>query len=271
MSVAVEIANSLAERATHHAGTFGDRVLQRIEELIGSRFERTLETGCGKSTIFFSRTAKEHLCFAIDDRSYRDSSVAFVEANPLFRPDACRFVFGPTQATLPRHAFAPEPFDVVLLDGPHGYPFVELEYYFVYPHIRTGGYLIVDDVHIPTIGRFADFLFEDPMFELVETISTTALFRRTMTPLFDPLSDGWWQQPYNRRRVSPKKTDIHLADRAPQDFFTTQGLDHLLMEGRLQIHLGEKSQGAKPAVEPPQPEAVVRPGLLTRLAAALRG
>src|SRR4051794_29780417 len=100
MSVAVEIANSLAANATHHAGTFGNLVLQRIEELIGSRFERTLETGCGKSTIFFSRTAKEHLCFAIDDRTFKDSSVAFVEASPLFRPDACRFVFGPTQATL---------------------------------------------------------------------------------------------------------------------------------------------------------------------------
>lgn len=271
MSIAVEIAESLAADASHHGGTFNDLVLQRLEELIGSSFGRTLETGCGKSTIFFSRASREHLAFAIDDRGAPGSSLAFVEASPLFRPEACRFVLGPTQATLPRHAFDPPAFDVVLLDGPHGYPFVELEYYFLYPQICPGGHLIVDDVHIPTIGRFADFLFEEPMFELVETVVTTALFRRTEAPAFDPLCDGWWRQPYNRRRISPGKADLHLADRPPVDFFSAQKLDQLLMDGHLGVHLGEAPQGARPSYVPPPPEPPPRPGLIARLAAALKG
>ena len=45
-----------------------------------------------------------------------------------------------------------------------------------------------------------DFLAEDEMFELVEIVSTTAVFRRTERPLFSPHGDRWWEQRYNRRR-----------------------------------------------------------------------
>ena len=110
-----------------------------------------------------------------------------------------------------------------------------MEYYFVYPHIKPGGYLIVDDVNIPTIGRFADVLFEDPMFELVETVLCTAIFRRTEAPAFDPLGAGWWTQPSNRRRISPKKSDLYLNDRPPSDHFSSRDLDGHLMHGRMWI------------------------------------
>lgn len=234
MSIARNIARQLPLLATHHAGTLGNDVLRRIEELIGASFERTMETGCGKSTIFFSQASNSHLCFTVDDRNVKNSSVAFVESNPLFRPDRCQFVLGPTQKTLPSFAFE-EPFDVVLLDGPHGYPFPELEYYFVYPYIKNDGYLIIDDVNIPSIGCFADMLFEDPMFELVETVLCTAVFRRTAEPLFDPTGDGWWTQPFNRRRINARKGDLYLADRKPVNHFSSRGLDEHLMHGRMWI------------------------------------
>jgi hypothetical protein len=243
MSIAVRIAETVSAEASHRAGTLGNEVLRRIEELIGSSFDRTLETGCGKSTIFFSIASSDHLCFALDDRQYDNSSVSFVEGSGLFRQEACNFVFGPTQKTIPARNFD-QKFDVVLLDGPHGFPFPDLEYYFIYPHINMGGFLIVDDVHIPSIGRFADILFEDEMFDLVETVVTTAIFRRTTAPIFDPLGDGWWQQRYNRRRVSPKKSDIHLPGETPVDYFTSQKLDHALMNGELRVRLGQPPQGA---------------------------
>ena len=61
----------------------------------------------------------------------------------------------------------------MLLDGPHGYPFPDMEYYFFYPHIKIGGYLIIDDIHIPTIGRMADILQEGAMWEFVSLVSDT--------------------------------------------------------------------------------------------------
>lgn len=240
-TLAEKITESVAENV-HHAGTLGNGVLQRIEELIGSSFNKTLETGCGKSTIFFSAASKSHLCFALDDSNEENSSVSFAQNNELFNKESCRFIFGPSQKTIPYFDFNADEFDVVFLDGPHGYPFVELEYYFVYPHIKKGGYLILDDVNIPSIGRFADLLFEDEMYELVETVVTTAIFRRTSASVFDPTCDGWFMQRYNRRRVSPKR-EIYIKEENVRDYFTSLNLDYWLHEGKLHAQLGKPAQG----------------------------
>jgi len=108
-------------------------------------------------------------------------------------------VLGPTQITLKNYVFT-EPIDFAFLDGPHGYPFVELEYYFVYPHLRSGGLLILDDIHIPTIFRMFEFLKEDKMFALNSVVENTAVFLRTDTETLNPLHDGWWLQEFNKKR-----------------------------------------------------------------------
>ncbi len=131
--------------------------------------------------------------FAADNGS---GSIANVRRSPLLRPDVVTFVEGPTQATLPRYQF-PEKLQLVLLDGPHAYPFPDLEYYFLYPHLETGALLILDDIHIPTVHNLFQFLRRDAMFALEEVVQTTAFFTRTSAPTFDPFGDGWQQQNYN--------------------------------------------------------------------------
>jgi len=120
-------------------------------------------------------------------------------------------------------------YDVVFIDGPHGYPFPELEYYYFYQHINVGGLFIIDDVNIPTIGRLADFLAEDEMFELVSLVRTTAVFRRTNAKLFDPRGDGWWTQRYNRHRISSRR-EFFLPSENVRDIFSSRRLD-LLVHG----------------------------------------
>jgi hypothetical protein len=75
-----------------------------------------------------------------------------------------------------------------------------MEYWKVYPHLEPGGLLVVDDIHIPTIRRLFDFIREDDMFRLLETVGKTAFFERTNAPTFSPVEDGWWLQKYNTRR-----------------------------------------------------------------------
>lgn len=186
---------------SHAAGAFPSSVLREIEKILPESYENSLETGCGKSTILFSNLAKSHTVFCIDDRSEGSmSSIAFYEECPITKRDRIELVLGPTQLTLPNYKKF-KPFDVVLIDGPHGYPFPDLEYYYLYPHIKIGGILIIDDVHIASIGRMADMIAEDEMFELVSLVATTAIFKRTSAPLFNPLGDGWSEQHYNRRRI----------------------------------------------------------------------
>jgi hypothetical protein len=186
-----EVAPSL-----HSAGTFSARTLEAIARAaVKRKIHHSAETGSGASTLLFSHLSQHHTVFALDAGS---GSITNVRRSPLLRPNVVTFVEGPTQATLPQHGFA-QKLQLVLIDGPHAYPFPDLEYYFLYPHLDTGALLILDDVHIPTVHSLFQFLQQDAMFELNETVQTTAFFTRTSAPTFDPLGDGWWQQNYNRR------------------------------------------------------------------------
>jgi hypothetical protein len=121
-------------------------------------------------------------------------------------------VVGPTQLTLPRYEFGP--LDAALLDGPHAYPFPELEYYGVYPHLSEGALLVIDDIHIPGVANLFRFIKEDAMFDLLEVATRTAFFVRTGAPTFDPLGDGWENQAYNAKRFPVAHTPQQWIDNA---------------------------------------------------------
>jgi hypothetical protein len=178
----------------HGSGPLSDKVLEAIAgycQDIGT-IQHSMETGAGKSTLFFSQISQRHVVFAIDI----GKSLSRVRQSPLFHADRVEIVEGPTQQTLPQYEFT-DKIQVALLDGPHGYPFPELEYYYIYQHLDTGGLFILDDVNIPTIKRMAEILKKDEMFDCLGTLGKTSFFRRTTAPLFDPLGDGWWDQGYN--------------------------------------------------------------------------
>ncbi len=180
----------------HTAGTFPARTLEAIARSVQDRqIHNSVETGSGASTLLFSHVSEHHTVFALDGGS---GSINNVRRSALLRPNVVTFVEGPTQVTLPQHRFI-EKLQLVLIDGPHGYPFPELEYYYLYPHLEMGALLILDDIHIPTVHHLFQFLRRDAMFELDEVVQTTAFFTRTSAPTFDPFGDGWWQQGYNVR------------------------------------------------------------------------
>ena len=193
----------------HDSGNLSPDVLQRISEMASS-YDGCVsaETGCGLSTIVLSHASTHHTCFTISD----GNSLAKVQAEPLFRSANVEFIIGPSQRTLPSHQFE-RPLHLALIDGPHGWPFPELDYYHLYPHIVPGGILVVDDIHIPTIGRMCEVLREDAMWQHVEDVRCTSFFRRTSAPLLDPIGDDWWHQNFNKRRfVNPETLAPHLGD-----------------------------------------------------------
>lgn len=180
----------------HAAGTVSSRVLRKIVELTaGKTVQASAETGAGKSSLLLSHLSQKHLVFALD---YGNSLTA-VRTSPLFRSEAVTVVEGPTQVTLRSYDFTGK-FDLVLIDGPHGYPFPDMEYWYFYPHIAAGGLLILDDIHIPTIHNLFQFLKKEQMFDYKGVVGTTAFFVRNDAPLFAPCEDGWWLQNYNKAR-----------------------------------------------------------------------
>ena len=191
----------------HGAGSLGGTVLRRISFHAGGGIKRSAETGAGKSTLLFSHLSNSHTVFALDC----GGSLSVVRSSPLFNSANVEIVEGPTQQTLPAYGFR-EKLQLVLIDGPHGYPFPDMEYWYFYPHIEQGGLLIIDDLHIPTIYNLFAFLRDEEMFDLLEVVGTTGIFRRTDAPLFDPFCDGWWLQGYNKKRfpATLRQKLIHL-------------------------------------------------------------
>lgn len=213
----------------HKAGTFSATTLQAlVRHASERRVEHSAETGSGASTILLSHLSPDHTVFAVDEGT---GSIRGIETLPILRREAVTFVEGPTQLTLPRHLFASR-LQLVLIDGPHGYPFPDLEYYFLYQHLDPGALLIVDDIHIPTIANLCDFLSADEMFERREIVETTAFFRRTDAPTFPPLGDGWWTQAYNKRVADD--TPAEMVSLAPPRQVERQVLFYLDQLGPVQ-------------------------------------
>ncbi|MBG1230922.1 class I SAM-dependent methyltransferase [Aestuariivirga litoralis] len=220
MSIVQKMIDGGIDKNIRFKQSFPSWTLQRVEKLLPASMEHTAETGCGKSTILFSNLSKRHTVFCLDDRKDEGSSVELFESSKHTKPKALDIIFGPSQVTLPQWAAGPGKdvkLDAVLIDGPHGFPFPELEYYYFYPRLKTGGILIIDDIHIPTVGQLADFIAEDAMFELVEVVATTAVFRRTDAPTFSPITDGWTVQHYNRRRLGNLQVYPGLRENGLED------------------------------------------------------
>lgn len=187
----LEVAPSL-----HSAGTFPARAFEAIVRAACKlEIRHSVETGSGASTLLLSHLSGNHTVFALDNGS---GSVTNIRRSPLLRQDRVTFVEGSTQVTLPRHSFR-EKLQLVLMDGPHAYPFPDLEYYYLSPHLESGALLILDDIHIPTVHNLFQFLRRDAMFDLNDVVQSTAFFTRTSAPAFDPLGDGWERQAYNAR------------------------------------------------------------------------
>jgi predicted O-methyltransferase YrrM len=190
----------------HDSGNLNIRVLEAIAkhaQRIG--LKDSAETGCGLSTVVLSTIADHHTCFTIS----AGNSLEKVRAVPHLQEAQVNFVIGPSQQTLPTFTFE-RPLDLVLIDGPHGFPFAHLEYYFFYPRVRSGGVLVVDDIHIPTVRQLYDVLRDDKMWTHVEDVLTTAFFERTDAPVFDPFGDGWERQQFNQRHFAyPEAMDTY--------------------------------------------------------------
>jgi hypothetical protein len=191
--------------STHAHGSLEMETMREFERLSRVHaFKNSVETGCGKSTILFSNLSKKHTVFCIDDRDRgKTSSVNYFLNCPRYNFKSTSVVYGATQRSMPYFSFS-SPLDCVLIDGPHGFPFVELEYYFIYPHLAPGAFLIIDDIHIPTIRSFWNIISEDEMFDVCKIIGDkTGILTRTRAPTFNPEGDGWWEQRFNRYRVPP--------------------------------------------------------------------
>jgi hypothetical protein len=89
--------------------------------------------------------------------------------------------------------------DLVLLDAPHAYPLPQVEFAYLYPHIKAGGWIVLDDIQIPSVYQLFQFLQAESSVVLEEVAVRTAFFRKTSETPAEP--DGWQKQGINRNAI----------------------------------------------------------------------
>jgi hypothetical protein len=158
-------------------------------------FHLSVETGCGGSTIILSQLSQQHIAFAIEGEN---RTISALRAHPSLKQETVIFVEGETRDTVPCYDL-PGSSDLLLLDGPHAYPLPQIEFAYLYPRLKVGGWIVIDDIQIPSVYELFRFLRRDPQVLFEEVVVRTAFFRRVR--VLDKTPDGWQFQTINRRTV----------------------------------------------------------------------
>jgi predicted O-methyltransferase YrrM len=172
---------------------------QRVLELIDRHVEdgsRTLETGCGVSTLVLIGKGCHHTSVSPDDHAFTQIR-AFCEEHGL-STDRTRLVTGFSENVLPGLDMGT--LDAVVIDGSHGFPAPFIDWFYAERALRVGGFLVVDDIAIWPPHVLKTFLDMSPEWDVVEVIPERSAMYVKRANVADP--QDWWEQPAVLRETS---------------------------------------------------------------------
>jgi len=168
--------------------------LRWLEQTVSADMN-TLETGCGASTIVFAAAGARHLTISPDPGEHE--RVLEYCARQGLSADGLRFIAQPSDAAL-MGSWEPEPLDLVLIDGAHGFPFPALDWYLTAAHLRVGGLVVLDDAYLPSVHVVVRFLRASSSWQQERAIGyRTVAFRKLATELsYDWVGSAFDQRPH---------------------------------------------------------------------------
>lgn len=119
---------------------------------------RTLETGCGISTIVLAASGSDHTCVTLGQNE-ADGIVAWCRDHNVDVPNL-RFAVGPSTDVLP--TLERSPLDLVFIDGGHQFPTPVIDWFYTAPRVRMGGVIVLDDLQLPAPRLVADYMSARP-------------------------------------------------------------------------------------------------------------
>lgn len=165
---------------------------------------RSLETGCGATTVLFAAAGAHHTAVFLDE-SEGAGVRTWCDAHGV-PTTGVTFLAGSSSERLP--TLAPGDLDLVMIDGCHGFPFPQLDWYYAAAHLVDGGVLIVDDTQLAAPYELKRFLDHDPRWESLQVGSQWAAYRRRGS---GPLDEEWTEQPFHQPlgvRVQAVRRDV---------------------------------------------------------------
>jgi predicted O-methyltransferase YrrM len=151
---------------------------------------RTIETGCGSSSIVFTIVGTEHTIVAPNESEHE--TVRNWCAARGFPTDRTTSIVEDSTIALPPLDGS---FDLGLVDGGHAFPLPFVDWLYIARLLKTGGLVVVDDINLPTCGILHDFLDADTdHWERVELFERTSVFRKLSDIVVSP--HDWTGQPW---------------------------------------------------------------------------
>lgn len=153
---------------------------------------RTLETGCGYSTVLFAAAGTDHV--VVSPTAEEHTRIQEWCHAAAISTDRITFRVGNSASILPalRHE---QQLDLVLIDGCHAFPYPIIDWFYVAEAIQVGGLVVVDDTHIRACGDLKRFLVsEKPRWEVASDLGMSMVFRKLGSPVIDNVE--WPHQPY---------------------------------------------------------------------------
>jgi Methyltransferase domain len=182
---------------TWNTGGFNAGQLRGIARIIGTHFGdrpvHILETGAGNSTLTFLQLPHGRLVSIAPAKDLFERILTYCVDHGI---DTSRLDYRleRSEIELPALAFSFDPegsprptqFDVVLIDGGHGWPTVMVDFCYANFMMRAGALLLLDDNQLYSIAELSRLLQQQPGFTLLEELGKLQVWSKDDNQKFLP-------------------------------------------------------------------------------------
>ena len=127
----------------------------------------TLETGAGASTIVFAASGADHEAVT-PSAEEADRILAECERRGI-STERLTFRIGSSADVL--RDWEPRPLDLALVDGAHAFPYPTLDWWYLAPHLKIGGLMLLDDAYMPPVAAVVDHMRTSTAWRLEHPVS----------------------------------------------------------------------------------------------------
>lgn len=167
-----------------------DRTFLYLDEILTPDM-RTLETGMGISTALFAMKGTNHVCINPEESEKQRLSTYCREHGLSL--GKMEFVLKTSDLAVLDKECEGE-FDLVLIDGGHGFPTPMIDFHYYASKLKVGGILLLDDTQLWSVKVLEEFLKESEDWEYDATLpNKTGVFKRKTS---GPVTKEWCFQPY---------------------------------------------------------------------------
>jgi hypothetical protein len=161
----------------------------------------TMETGLGLSTVLFAMLGCDHTAMFLD--ADEEPPLRQWAASHDVDMSKVKFVVGPSDEGL--RAFAGEAVDLFFIDGGHGYPLPQLDWFYGASRLPKGAILVLDDLQLWAPRQLDTFLGLDPRWERVSGDWNWSAHRRLVS---GPVAEDFDKQAFLPLHAPPLRKRV---------------------------------------------------------------